>query len=525
MNFVEGQTVGIDLGTSTTTVSQLDSQGEPAVLLNAAGEAFTPSVVILGDEGRVTVGPSGNWMNAADPERVIVGVKRQMGNAEYVKQVAGRALNAEFLSALVLMKVKQDAERSIGAIRNAVITVPYYFNDPCRRATMNAGQIAGLNVIDLLNEPTAATLAYAWTQGELGKAERQERERTILVYDLGGGTFDVTVVRYSNSHFRVIATDGDTFLGGLDWTRRLVNHVAELFKLTFRMDPREEGRARLALTEECDEAKRLLSQNVESVHEFQFRDKKLKWGITRGEFEKLTADLLQRTRDTTEFVMDAAEVDPQTLDDIVLIGGSTYMPMVHNMLFKLCGRKPSMVLDPQKAVAQGAAIHAAILEARHGGGRSKQSQAVLQRLASVTSTDVNSHSLGIEITEPGQPDKKRNHIMIPRNTALPTQKEQRFVTNLANPQGIKVRLLEGEARDAAACTFIGDFRITGLPPNLPVGSPVEVVYRYGENRSLEVRARELTGNNQAKVEIRWTEGAHSVSVDQSKQLMADYRVD
>lgn len=524
MTFVPGNTVGIDLGTSSSAVAMLGADGKAEIIPNSAGQDITPSIVVLGSDGQVVVGPTGNWAQTADPENVVIGIKRQMGNPDYSKVVGGRSLNAEFFSALILMKVKQDAEQRIGPIGNAVITVPYYFNDPCRRATLNAGTIAGLNVIDILNEPTAATLAYAWDRGELGRTDVETTEKTILVYDLGGGTFDVTLVKYSPVEFRVVATDGDTFLGGLDWTRRLVNFVAEQFRNNYRLDPRDDGRARLALTEECEDIKRVLSDQPQAALEFAFKDKTFKHTITRKDFEKLTADLLQRTRDTTEFVLEGAGVDPKSLHEVLLIGGSTYIPAVQQILEKMTGRPPIRVLDPQLAVAQGAAIHAAILQARETGGVDGASQGLLKRLQSVSSVDVTSHSLGIEITPPGDRNSKINHIMISKNKPLPAEFKQRFVTNTPNPSGILVRLLEGETKDAATCTFIGDFRITGLPPNLPVGSPVELTYRYDEHRRLQVFAKELTGGNEASCEIHWSGSAVTESTNAMQALAQGYRV-
>lgn len=509
MRFVQGQTVGIDLGTSSSALAQLGRDGQPVVLPNAEGQLITPSVILLGDEGRVVVGAASEALVNADPDRVVVGVKRQMGQAGYVKHHAGRELNAELLSAMILTKLKQDAERRIGPIGNAVITVPYYFTDPCRRATQEAGVLAGLNVVDLLNEPTAATLAYAWMKGELGRADLPETERAILVYDLGGGTFDVTVVQYTPTEFRVIATDGDTFLGGLDWTRRLTQHVGELFRREFGWDPQEDPHARLALMQKCEDLKRALSRCLEAPLRFGHRGRELKILPARRQFESLTADLLQRTIDTTEFVLDRADIEPRDIDEIVLVGGATYMPAVARRLEQLCGRRPSRDLDPQLAVAQGAAIHAAILEARETGGSGQVGQAVLQRLNAVTAHDVNSHSLGIEITDPDIPLLRRNHVMIPRNTPLPAEAVQVFCTNTANPRSIIIRLLEGEASDADSCTVVGDFRIGNLPPNLPVGAPVEVTYSYDENRRIHVNARELTSGNEASVELRWVSEAET----------------
>ena len=524
INLREGQTVGIDLGTSYSALAQLDKNGDPVILNNSAGSQITASVVVLGDGGKVVVGPTGETA-AADPDRIVTAVKRQMGNQDYYTLCDNRKLNAEFISAMILRKLKQDAETQIGPIDNAVITVPYYFNDPCRQATVTAGQIAGLNVIDIINEPTAATLAYVWMKGEFGRQDMPDEEKTILVYDLGGGTFDVTVVKYTPTHFRVVATDGDTFLGGLDWTRRLVNHVSELFGQKFGVDPRDDPHTRLTLTEKCERAKQELSTQVRTIVDVSYLGRSASFTISRSEMERLTADLLQRTRDTTELVLELGGVDPKALDDVLLVGGSTYLPSVVGMLEQLCERPPSRDLDPQLAVAQGAAIHAALLEAKATGGKGRLAGAVIKRLQAVRTTDVNSHSLGVELTDPQSRTGKRNHIMIPRNTRLPAEIQQRFVTSLANPQGIQIRLLEGEASDVSACTFIGDFRITNLPPNLPAGSPVEITYQYDASRRVHVTARELTGNSEASVEIVWEGALNHNAVTNFRALAEEYQID
>jgi len=524
MNFVEGQTVGIDLGTSYSAISQLDEDGNPVVYENLHGDQLTASVVTLEDGGSVIIGDPEDPEHV-DPDSMVIGVKRQMGNADYTRVYQNHRLTADFISAMILRKLKQDTETIIGPIGNAVITVPYYFNDPCRTATVNAGQIAGINVIDIINEPTAATLAYVWMQGNFGIADPSQPEKTILVYDLGGGTFDVTVVKYTSTHFQVVATDGDTFLGGIDWTRRIVNFVSERFQQKFGMDPRDDATSRLMITNACDLAKRDLFQNTRTVIEAASRGRTLSLPFSRNDLERLTADLMQRTRDTTELVLELSGINPQELDDIILIGGSTHLPGVSQMLQDICGKEPSRVLDPQLAVAQGAAIHAAILEARHSGGTGKLGSAVLNRLKNVTTVDVNSHSLGVELTDPRATNGKRNHIMIKRNSRLPVEVQQRFVTDKPNPNGIRVRLLEGEASDVNACTFIGDFRITNLPQNLPAGSPVEIVYSYDSSRKIHVRARELTGNNEAAVEIVWEGAISQDALAGFQQLASQYQIE
>ena len=526
MSIQEGQTVGIDLGTTYSAISQLGDDGEPVSLNNADGKPITPSVILLGEDGHVIVGPSIERMAIEDPKNIIEAIKRQMGNKDFFVAYQQKKLTPEFLSALILKKMKQDAEGQIGPIANAVITVPYYFNDVRRKATQDAGRIAGLNVIDIINEPTAATLSYAWRKGELGAADQGNLEKTILVYDLGGGTFDVTVVRYTPTSFRVLATDGDVMLGGLDWSRRLVDHVAEQFQRKFNEDPREDPETMMNMTQDCEQAKRQLSDKAQTPVSVYYKGKTLTVALTRGDFERMTSDLMQRTRDTTELVMQQAGVNPGEFDEVILVGGSTYMPVVEAMLKEITGSEPTRnVVDPEEAVSQGAAIHAAIMEAKETGGESRLSKAVIARLRSVNTVDVNSHSLGVKISDPADKSRKINHIMIPKNTGLPHKVSQKFVTNSPNQQRIHVCVLEGEATDPDACTTIGDFRIYNLPANLPAGSPVEVSYEYDKNGRIHASARELTGNTEASTEIVRDSGLDNQGVDAFETLAGQYQVE
>ena len=526
MKFIDGQTVGLDLGTTYSAIAQLGADGKPRNLLNADGRNITPSVVLLGDDGQVVVGPSFERTSHETPDHIVEAIKRQMGNKEFFVVYQNKKLTPEFISALILKKLKQDGEKSSGGpIANAVVTVPYYFNDVRRKATQDAGRIAGLNVVDIINEPTAATLAYAWMKGELGRADLKQDAKTILVYDLGGGTFDVTVVSYTPTQFRVLATDGDVMLGGLDWTRRVVDHVAEQFQRKFGDDPRKDPEAMRSFTVECEDAKRSLSQKNQVPISVYYKGKTLSVALTRMDFERMTADLLQRTRDTTELVLQQAGVDPKQLSEVVLVGGSTYMPAVEKMLKEVCLRAPSRELKPEEAVAQGAAIHAAILEARENRGSTKLAQMVITRLKSVQTQDVNSHSLGVKISDPDARDRKINHIMIPRNTAIPFSSTQRFVTNSPNQRSIHVYILEGEVSDPDACTQIGDFRVVDLPPNLPAGSPVEVTYSYDANGRIHAEAMELAGNRKANTEIVRDMGLTESNVDAFEVLARDYRVE
>ncbi len=525
MELVAGETVGIDLGTVYSTVAQLNADGIPTVLKNASEKNITASAIVLNDDSTALIAPDRSQY-IYSPERVITGVKRKMGDSKFHVTHGERELNAEVLSAMILRKLKQDAEQHIGLIGNAVITVPYYFNDVCRRSTYNAGRMAGLNVIDIINEPTAATLAHAWMNGDLGRIdESADKEKTLLVYDLGGGTFDVTLVRYTATHFQVIATDGDVLLGGLDWTERLADFVGEKFLEKHGVNPNDDPVGKFDLMQICEDAKRCYSEQSEVVINVSYIQKHLTLRVPHQQYMEMTADLLQRTQDTTELVLQTAKIAPEEVDELLLVGGSTYLPEVSKMLSALCQREVTRLLDPQLAVAQGAAIHAAIIEAKETGGAGHIGKAVLKRLKAITSVDVNPHSLGVVISDHKDPKILRNHIMIPRNSSLPVGVEQRFVTTLNNPEGIRIKLLEGEAESPSACTFIGSVRIRNLPPGIPAGSPVEVRYRYNEQRRIIVSARELSTNSEATVEIVWEGLSPNNSFEALQALNEFYRVE
>ena len=517
MKFLEGNTVGIDLGTTYSAVARMNEEGEPAVIQNADGRPITPSIVLL-DEDRVIVGPSFQRISVARPDQIVEAIKREIGNKDYYVVYQNKKLTPEFVSALILKKMKQDAEKVIGPISNAVITVPYYFNDVRRKATQDAGRIAGLNVIDIINEPTAATLAYAWDKKELGRTDISREERTILVYDLGGGTFDVTIVRYTPTSFRVLATDGDVLLGGLDWSKRLADHLVEQFRKKYDLDPSTDPETMMGFHQEAEEAKRDLSEKSQVPISVYFQGKTLSVSLSRSEFERMTADMLQRTKDTSELVMQQAGVKPGMLDEVILVGGSTYMPVIEHMLREVTGNEPSRDLIPERAVAEGAAIHAAILQAREGDPTHLPS-AVLKRLKNVTTSDVNSHSLGIKITDPGDSSRKVNHIMIPRNTPVPHKVSQRFGTNADGQTRIHVEILEGDAMDPEACELIGDFRVFDLPANLPKGSPIEISYSYDASGRIYAEAIELAGNKQASAEFMRASGLDEGQVTAAVDLI------
>ncbi len=524
MEFKPGHTVGIDLGTTFSTMAQLDSEGNPVPIANEDDDVETPSLILLAESGHVVVGPNRQRAAMEDPDHVVDRVKRHMGEADFKRTFDGREITPEFLSALILKKLRQDGEKRIGKIGNAVITVPYYFNDARRKATEDAGRIAGLNVIDIINEPTAATLTYAWTRGELGATGGEQKPHLALVYDLGGGTFDVTVVRYTPSHFQVLATDGDVHLGGIDWNDRIVDFVAEEFKSKHGLDPRESPSTLQLLRHDADQAKIALSTARAATVPCRHEGKSNNVQISREQFEDLTADLIQRTADTALLVIEQAGLQPEQLDAIVLVGGSTLMPKVVQMLKDLTGKEPFQGLSPHTAVAQGAAIHAAILEAKFRGESSGMAERIRKLLANVKQEDVNSHGLGVMARNP-KTGKTINHVMIPRNSKLPIEVHRTFATSEPNQQRVTVKVIEGDAPDPAACSLVGNCRITGLPKELPKGSPIEVTYAFDASGRVRVRAKDKTGGKEAEIEIERKGGLDAKQLNTFTALADQYQVD
>jgi molecular chaperone DnaK len=524
MQFQPGHTVGIDLGTTFSTLAHLNEEGDPVPITNDEGQVETPSLVLLAHNGHVIVGPSRTRAAMEDPVNVVERVKRHMGDAEFKRTFDGREITPEFLSALILKKLRQDGEKRIGKIGNAVITVPYYFNDARRKATEDAGRIAGIHVIDIINEPTAATLTYAWHRGELGATGKDVKPHQAMVYDLGGGTFDVTVVRYTPTHFQVLATDGDVHLGGIDWNDRLVDYVAGQFQSRHGSDPRTSPPTLQMLRHDCDVAKIALSEHSQTMVTCRHDHKTISVPITRDQFEEMTADLLQRTVDTSELVLEQAKVKLGDLDAIVLVGGSTLMPKVVKALKQLTGIEPFRELSPHTAVAQGAAIHAAILEAKYRGETTELTDRIRKRLSGVKQDEVNSHGLGVAAKNP-KSGKVINHIMIPRNTKLPVEAKQSFVTIEPNQQRVTIKVLEGDAPDPAACSLVGNCRITDLPKELPKGSPIEVTYAFDKSGRIRVTARDKTGGKEAAIEIERRSGLNEAQVDALTALAEGYKVD
>lgn len=471
--------VGIDLGTTFSVAAYVDKQGQPHSIPTATGEFTTASVVFFDRDKSVLVGREAVKAAAVEPKRAAECVKRDMGARCFRRKVAEEWLPPEVLASFILKSLKHDAQRKLGNVDQAVITVPAYFDEPKRRATMDAGRLAGLEIIDIINEPTAAAVAYGFASGYLDQAGVKQQRVNLLVYDLGGGTFDVSVVQMANKQFRTIATDGDFGLGGKDWDEELAGLAAEKIQQQYRINPLDDPISEHELLREAEEAKKSLSQRTHCLMVVNHGGKRLQVEVTREEFEQASAALLRRTRTTTELLMRQAGLDWGDLQRVLLVGGSTRMPMVRNMLAELTGLPIDTSLSPEEAVAHGAALYADRLLGTTGKGSGKTAFAV---------TNVNSHSLGIRGIDP-KTKQQRNRILIRKNTPLPAVKTKRFRTHKVGQRSVSVVILEGESRDPAACTRVGKLKLANLPPNLPARWPVYITYRYAENGRLDVSVK------------------------------------
>jgi molecular chaperone DnaK len=522
-----GKLVGIDLGTTFSAVAALDERGQAITLPNRDGEMLTPSAALLQDDGLVVVGQPARDVAVEQPDRVATLVKRYMGHPTYGHKIADREFRPETLSALILRKLVQDAEHRIGPVSKAVITVPAYFDDTRRKATKDAGRIAGLEVLDILDEPTAAALAYSFQppqgRGPLDFDEALPVEpRTVLVYDLGGGTFDVTLVHLSQRRFEGLAIEGDVRLGGKDWDDRIIDYVAGKFQAAHGEDPRTDPQSLAALSTAAERAKRILSKLNQTTLTCTHHGKALTVPLSRAEFENLTRDLLTRTRLTTQQLLREAGLGWDRVDRLLLVGGSTHMPMTSQMLHELSGKPPDNSLAVSEVVARGAAIHAGIVAARG----TAEEQATLEPrvrtvLEQVVEINVNSHSLGIEVK---RQQERANDVLIPKNTQLPTAASRVYRTVVENQPRVRVKVLQGEAHQADACISIGECWIEGLPPNLPKHSPIQVRCGVGSNGLIDVMALDMTSGKMARAELHRSSGLSEEEIAREAAWVRSLRI-
>lgn len=482
--------IGIDLGTTNSVVSVMEG-GEPTVITNPEGSRITPSVVGFTKDGQRLVGQLAKRQAVSNPDRTVASIKRHMGETSYKVNIDDKNYTPPEISAMVLQKLKADAEAYLGEeVTRAVITVPAYFNDSQRQATKDAGKIAGLEVERIINEPTAAAIAYGLDK---------DSDETILVFDLGGGTFDVSILDLEGGAFLVQATSGDTHLGGDDFDNKVMNWMVEEFKKENGIDLSQDKMAAQRLKEAAEKAKIELSSMTQTNINLPFitadasGPKHLDLTLSRAKFDELTADLVERTMGPTRQAMQDAGLSGSDIDKIILVGGSSRIPAVQEAIRKQLGKEPSKGVNPDECVSVGAAIQGGII-----GGEVKKNIALV---------DVTPLSLGIE-TLGGVCTK-----LIERNTAIPTSKSQVFSTAADNQPAVDIHVLQGEREMAAGNKTLGRFELSDIPP-APRGVPrIEVTFDIDENGIVKVSAKDLGTGKEQKITIQSGSGMSKEDID------------
>jgi molecular chaperone DnaK len=477
--------VGIDLGTTFSAIAHIDAYGKPQIIPNAESERITPSVILF-DGMNAIVGTTAKQNAVAEPEKIVDFVKREVGKSKthFHREFNGKIYSAEELSALIIRKLKNDAEKYLGEpVTDAVITVPAYFNDAERTATLHAGQLAGLNVLQVINEPTAAALAYG--------LDKLQSDQTVFVFDLGGGTFDVTIMRIENHHIRMLASNGDHRLGGKDWDDVIVNWVADEFDKVHGENPLLDLQSYQDLYNRSLTGKIQLSSRQRTTIVHSYNGKSVKLDLTREDYENRCRHLIEKCKAICEIVMQEAGLEWSQIDRVLLTGGMSRMPSVREMIKNLTNVPIAEDVSPDEAVAIGAAIQGilSLLNEEDKLGERVLPVEVREQFSSddgslIKVTNITTHTLGVVLWD----DSKVEEYVFPmirKMTPMPVETKNSFGTAKANMKNAIVRVVEGESTVPNECTPLGICDIE-LPPFLPKGSPVELTYSYNENQVLEV---------------------------------------